>query len=616
MRNLLRLSLGVVALCATSLVMANGGGCCTTSGTSTTGTSCSPKTILIPRGAEMLRDQRYRYGTYGNECFSGEFDLEYTYQRTFKPCRIAESIFPSQTLSFVGSNVATRNATTDLMADYFGLAADTNITVKYCPRIQYHRFNIGLILGFNNVCDGLWLQINAPVIHTKWELRHNCSSNCSSNCGTPTTGTISNTAFYAGYMNHGTPPTTVAPLSSLENALQGKVFGDMTEAWMYGKFCGCDKDATKVGVVDVKLGYNFWDCPDYHVGIYAKFDAPTGTRLDCCHATCLFNPIIGDDHWKLGAGLTAHAELWNCDDCHTLTAYFEGYVTHLFERTQVRSFDFNNGVMSRYELLKVFNSDGITYSGRLINAIDYTTRRARVKVDVQGEALLELMYKHECGFGFGIGYNFYGRSHEKICKLCDPCNAAASTLKVGFKGCSPVQPVGYLTNGTVIDATATATYADTNFSATQSNATIFGCGTTDSLKELYVAATSNDPTRGFVYLDTRVTNTANIVPGTTTLSSLTRAQDSATGTLAMTNVGVVNGLTEAPTLITTANLNLCSGSAPSQIVNKVYGHLDYEWKDCDWTPYLRAGAEAEFAGHTKKGNLNMWGVFIGGGISF
>lgn len=575
--------------------------------------------------------QTFRNGySYDNDCcFWGNLSLEYKYNRTWKECQVAESIFPRQTLTFVGSNVATRT-TNDLIADYFGMATDTNIRVCLNPLIQFHKFNIGLTLGLSNICDGLWLQVNAPVIHTKWDLRHDCCSNCSTSCCSssccstcPTANTaLSSTAFNGGYMNHTatgtTAPATVAPLTNLTDALTGKVFGDMTEAWLYGKFCGCDNDDTKVGIVDVKLGYNFYECPDYHVGIYLKMGAPTGTRLDCCHATCLFNPIIGNDHWQFGAGLSAHADLWCCDDCHTVTAYFEGYVTHLFERSQARSFDFKNGVMSRYMLLKVFDENN-AYS-RLINAINYTTRCVKVRADVLGEALLEFVYRNECGFGAGVGYNLYGRSKDKICQVCDPCSSSMKTIKVGFKGCAPVQPVGFLTTtATETITTGTAVYnaPSSILSATQSNATAFACGTVDSAVELYDAATTGTPTSGFVYLDTRQTATATAGDLVSTLrTNGLIASESATGTVDITTAGVVTGLTLAPELITTADLDICSGEAPSIVTHKIFGHLDYTWTDCDWTPFLRAGAEVEFASKCDKGTLNMWGVFLGGGISF
>lgn len=557
---------------------------------------------------------------YGNDCFWGNLYLEYKYRRSYHSCDIAESIFPRSTLVFTGSQVANRQPTA-LIADYFGMSQSADVRVAFSPLIQYHRFNIGLTLGLNNICDGIWLQFNLPVVHTKWELRHDCDNTCNSGCPSAcSTGTLPTDNFPAGYMDLLATPA--APLTTVEAALQGRAFGAMKTDWNFGAFCGCDQEDTELAFVDVKLGYNFYECPDYHIGAYLKVNAPTGTRLDCTHAKCIFNPIIGDDHWKLGAGLTAHAEIYNCDDAHTVTAYFEGYVVHPFERNQARSFDLNNGVMSRYMLLKFFKKNsttGLQYNPDLglVNAIDYTTRKVKVGIDVQGEALLEFVYRNECGLAAGLGYNFYGRSHEKICRLCCPCRGDIDDNPVGIKGCSVVQAQGFTTTGTpeIISGTQpTPQPIAYTVAATQSNATITSCGAVDNAKALHIASTGTQD--GFVYVD-NLLNKVTITPGTTLVSDVAIAETSATGTLAIDpTTGAVTGLTNAPVLLTVNDLNLSSGEAPSQVVHKIYGHLDYYWTDCDWTPYIRGGLEVEFASRCQRGVLNTWGAFIGGGISF
>ncbi|MBN2267321.1 MAG: hypothetical protein JW725_03195 [Candidatus Babeliaceae bacterium] len=629
MRKILRLSLGSLALGI--ITAANASACCATSATPCY-SGCAPKTILLPRGAEDLVVQTFRKGYFTDNpnCTWGNIDFEYKYRRSWNSCHIAESIFPSPVLSFVGSKVDNRE-TCDLVADYFGMATDTNLKLYLNPLIQYHICNIGITLGLNEIVDGLWIQLNAPVTHTKWELQHTCTDACSNKspgCTIPCSTLLSKTQFNWGYMNHGTPPEHepdevpgIDPLPVLEDALSGKVFGDLYDSWYYGKFCNCDSGDTRVGIVDVKLGYNVIECPDYHVGIYFKFAGPTGTRIDCTHAACIFSPTIGNDHWQVGGGISAHTDLWNCDDCHTVTLYFEGYLTHFLRQCQARSFDFKNaGVMSRYMLLKVFEEDN-TYSGRMINAINYTTRRVYVNVDLLGEGLLECAYKNECGLGASIGYNIYGRTKDKICRVCEPCYRETDN-RVGFKGCEPIQPVGYLTTGTpgvdqVIDGVGAieGIYNDTT-SATRSNATAFYCGTTDGAVPLNVEDTTPTSGKGFVFLDPRVTE---VITGGTQVDAdhVTIANESASGgTLAISEAGEISGLTYAPHLLSPDDLDICSGEAPAIVTHKIFGKIDYTWSNCTWLPYVRCGAEVEFASKSRKGTMNMWGIFIGGGVSF
>lgn len=640
MKGIVRLGLYLVLLSVTVLeASCCGGGFCNscpcapaTCPTNTAGRCCcaegpigSPRTIFIPRSiGDDLTIMLFKYTEYGkNECFWGNLDFNYTYERSFKPEMIANSILPCSRLNFVGSQVTTpARQPTDLLADYFGMATTTNTSITFCPLIQYHRFNIGLTLGLNNLTDGLWLQINMPIVHTKWELNQraahpSCNTpGCTEPCGL---GTLPNVPFPLGYMNAYANPTS--PLVLMIDALQGKPFGEMTTGWLYGKFCGCPKDDTKVATVDIKLGYNFFECPDYHVGLYLKYDAPTGTEMDCCQAECLFKPVIGDDHHKLGGGVTAHVELWNCDDAHILSLNFEAYAVHMFKRMQVRSFDFvTQGVLSRYMLLKVFNADG-SYANNLINAINYVTRRAPVSVDVQGEALFELRYKNECGFAASAGVDFYGKSCENICSTCGACNPSIDDFKYGFKGCAPIEVPGYTTGpaGATEAILAPGTPATTyTLHSTQSNATAYTCGTTDNAQALYAPAAGVN--NGFIYVDTRSMLTTPITTGTlvSTIQGLSAVGQESSKTAVTVNPvgGAVTGWTDGASYISPSSLNLLSGAAPSQVMYKVYAHADYYWMDCDWTPNIYGGASVEVGNRHARGELYTWGIFIGGGISF
>ncbi len=75
-----------------------------------------------------------------------------------------------------------------------------------------------------------------------------------------------------------TVPTTTASVTALTAlnvpavptlaaALDGQTtFGDMTEKWKYGRFRFCKQHDTKLADVDLILGYDFWNCEDYHLG--------------------------------------------------------------------------------------------------------------------------------------------------------------------------------------------------------------------------------------------------------------------------------------------------------------------------------------------------------------
>ncbi|HBL98670.1 TPA: hypothetical protein DDZ86_03445 [Candidatus Dependentiae bacterium] len=631
---------------------------CSPAPTSTTD-GCGPKTLWFGRSAgdNLVLDQhRFGYQHHEDCCSYGDFSMSYRHQESVKGRRLAESLFGTNILSFAGSQATSRTAKTvaanTLLADYFGLAQDTdNLSISFCPEVKNDVLDFKLYIGIDELCEGLYVQFNAPLVHTKWSLNgckdgcgggnggnggNGCCNSCctpgciTSNCYTTTgingciTGNLSQTVFPAGYMGSyyqtGVTPATVNPItpnSSLADALNGFAFGGTYcdfQGRSYGKFSGLCSD-TKFAGFYCDLGYNVVDCPDYHLGAYLKIVAPTGTDMDSDnHVVSLFYPVIGDFHWQLGAGISGHTELYCCEDS-TLSAYIQGYVTHLFAREHVRAFDLTNGPMSRYMLMKEFKSTtDQTYNDKLWSVIDWSTRRAKVKVDAKGEALIEFIYTNNCGFSAGIGYELYGRSREKICKPCnDPVNSSLRDKVLGLKGCTPVDAPLYGLAANVVQAGVINSYREAAYPAnkhglgsTQSNATAYTCGTVDNKVALVDAVTNN-----VVYSNPLTYPNPVGLAGTTVA-----VEDSATGTVAISGVGAVTNLTANPVLLSNYNLDRCSAELKGYITNKVFGHIDYTFDECNWKPVIYAGAEGEFASCSDKNAMNAWGFWLGGGVAF
>jgi len=650
----------ILPLALLSTVFAvSAGSCCGGSSTSSTGRSeknccCTPHTMFIPRsvGSNTAREMlpyEHQYST--NCCMTGGLGANLAYQQTFDSARIARCLFGSSTLNFAGFESGSSDA---IVADYFGLSTYGTGSISFRPKIQNFLIDFNLYLGFGGCASGLYFRAFAPMIWSQWKLQTNCGCGSCPGCPTPVTSTIAfdQTPFPAGYMNtinteEGAPAalTQTEPVAlSIQDALSGDfTFGDMQHKWSYGRFntdC-CAKNKWGIADVDLMLGYDFLNCEDYHVGIYLKGVCPTGTKIDSCYQADVFKPMIGNGrHWELGGGLSAHAELWNYDDNQKLTVYFEGDLTHMFQNTQVRSFDFTGkGTMSRYMLLKEYQmqTTGLTYDNHLFNAIDYATRCAKVSIGVRGDATLKFVYSN-CGWNFGLGYNLYGSSKENVCIG----GAAVNTLTgiYAFKGDAPVDAVGYTVNGptaapvinAAVNGVPTAIYSQKNngfgLSTSESGATITLAATPDSAVDLYIAPTANTSNNGFLYVNPllqpdAVLNFTN--PPTNTIpnpisnlagkhafeSSSTEQllQQAATGAL-------VDPRTYTPTTITPASLNKCSGAAAAQLVNKFFGTVGYEWKACDWKPFMDIGAEFDLASTKKCCSANQWGIWIRGGLGF
>lgn len=70
-----------------------------------------------------------------------------------------------------------------------------------------------------------------------------------------------------------------------------------------------------------------------------------------------------------------------------------------------------------------------------------------------------------------------------------------------------------------------------------------------------------------------------------------------------------------PVFVTTANLDLVGGAAPSALSHKVFTHLGYTWEGCDYSPFFGLGGEVEFSGKHNRA-FDQWGVWAKGGFAF
>lgn len=73
--------------------------------------------------------------------------------------------------------------------------------------------------------------------------------------------------------------------------------------------------------------------------------------------------------------------------------------------------------------------------------------------------------------------------------------------------------------------------------------------------------------------------------------------------------------TDATTVyLTNADIDVCPALSPRAYSNKVFGFFGYNWRDCDWQPYVLVEGDVEF-GHDNRA-ADQWSVMLKGGISF
>lgn len=568
----------------------------------------------------------------------GAYATTFEYQRSFRPKNIARYLFGSNCLSFKGSAVSGRDNNKDILADYFGLSRDFNGKLFIDPVIDNFILDNQLYIGLDNWSPGLFFKLNAPIVHTRWDLG---LKDCSENVNNPPTG------FDPGYMGvndynekDNALAEKVPALKSLREGLSGQTFGEMSTPWNFGKFPFCRKELTRIADIDLMLGFNFINNDCLRFGAYAITVVPTGNVPD---PRQIFSPVVGNGrHWELGVGITGAISLGSfC--CNNIAIYYEGNLTHLFSSDQVRSFDFNNGQLSRYMLLKqigrlvllnnntgnlviepklpAIEAEQFLYSGNLINAINFATRNTEVKIGLKGDFSIKLALS-DGPYTFDLGYNIYGHTREELCIKCQP-PCCVDERKYSFKG----------TTGTEFFANQDGnTFGSTNtnivtLNASQSNSTIFN-GTVnpanvDKGQKLLVENNAQIPNAGFEFLfptppDTNsygvyTLQSTNDIPeiGINWNNNLSVGDN--VNSSALNSANEIAYISQEPVLISVKDLNICSATAPAQLTHKVFTHINYVWDDSRFTPFIGIGGEVEFG---SCNGLSQWGLLFKGGITF
>ncbi len=333
------------------------------------------------------------------EDFYGAFATTAEYTQTFRPFRLAEYFFSTDTLAITGSQVPDRSEN-EFLADYFGLSQYFDSDVLLKPILQNALADIAFFGGYHD----WYFYVHAPVTWTSSQIKmyeavHN------NGVAIP---------YAAGYM--ATDEVT-APYASFSQAMTGtRSFGEVA-ALKFGKI-PCQK-LTHVALSDIQanLGYILVNNDYGFAGFHLRAGFPTGNRPN---SEFLLEPIVGSGkHGELGLGFLGNVLIWECNGDQEVYFCVDINGTHLFSTRQQRSFDFcRNGFGSRYMLIKQFDSSGI-YTGTTVPAINITTLTCNVDIAFQLDAVFMFNYAYK-NFGFDLGYNAWLKSHENISNVRDP----------------------------------------------------------------------------------------------------------------------------------------------------------------------------------------------------
>lgn len=596
----------------------------------------------------------------------GVFAVTPEYTRSFKSKDIARCLFGDAIINDTkvncgkkgasfkvsGSQVANRGSQ-DLLADYFGLPTDFESTVTVKPTIENFLVDFNFYLGHSSRVTGLWCRIHAPIVYTRWKLNF---------CETVDAAGVND--YAAGYF----APGAVARGDLLDNFGQylsgqvptlngGVVFEKLQKQriatanddsnCLVGCANDCDNSlsATRLSDVQGVIGWNFYECEDYHLGVGLRFSAPTGTKI---RNNFLFQPQIGNGHhWELGGMITSHYTFWrNCDDTKRWGFFFDANITHMFSANQCRTFDLCcRGDNSKYMLaekmgLPIIDSlVGNTVSQSPAPGSGYTAptsvfknvfvpvanlTSAVVKVSVPVQADITALFNYTtCDLSWDVGYNFWSTSCERI-RPCITNNQQIFTgnTQYALKGDAFVYGfAAEATNpSTIVNVPLSATETGTGcFSAT--SATIHTGTNFDGINSV-ATATRNPGIDNPQFAYAQGSSVPNLVNTTTALNSQTRTSIQ-------------------PILLADTDVDYASARVKG-MSHKFFTHVSYTWEEKCWKPYLGIGGKVEVA--TRNNDcadnsfsattdcaangcatscrtcdecaVSEWGIWLKGGISF
>lgn len=274
--------------------------------------------------------------------------------------------------------------------------------------------------------------------------------------------------------------TAYGPHSLVQAFKGGNTIGTDYIGLKYGKIDGRQSTGVQLGDVKMSLGMNLVHNEDVCWGIAARGVAPLG---NVANGEYIQAPIFGNGgYWHAGLQTMGHFVLWNNNESE-LRLNFDAWAVHLFANKKgKRSFDtITNGNGSKYLLVADYvgadsdayvGASGEAAPGGIQNLINFSTLKVNSSFAAEFDALVAFSLISE-GFTFDLGYEFWGRTKEKLSLIDTFDNQRFAILGqqrifsggeagIGNNWCEPAAKMGKLQttndNGseTILNATVAA----------------------------------------------------------------------------------------------------------------------------------------------------------------
>lgn len=368
-------------------------------------------------GWEILIDQQ-RDHNYGVIAIIPEVS------ESFRQERIAQVLFGDiineRTTTFkVSGSLVRERASTEWLADYFGLPPDFESVVRVQPTVRNTLLDIGAYVGLHDYVPGLYVFIHGPLVYTKWDLNL-----CEAVIATGSKG------YDPGYFS----PQAVER-DDLLNCFSQYLYGNTptienltVQSLNFQRACNKSLRVIKVADIQAMAGYDWFASEYSHLASFLFFSVPTGNRPN---GRYIFEPIAGNGHHgQIGFGITGHVQLcYNDVTCEEILLLGGFVFTHLTSAQQCRVFDLCNKHASRFMLATQLTTDitdnlvgqsGLQlktpftqFSGTVSPVTNLTASSVRCNIPWQFDSTLILSYR-KGHLTWSLGYGIFARAAENI----------------------------------------------------------------------------------------------------------------------------------------------------------------------------------------------------------
>jgi hypothetical protein len=372
------------------------------------------KAVCVPMSdSHPLRYQYHKVEPIENENNEVCLDVKigYRLQKNIHADQLAAMIFKDNPLEVSSSPTKTDRT---FHGKAFALDENGQSRNNLSAKITNHYIELSADLSHKKE-TGFYLHFEMPIQRSINHLKLTTTNEVKSLtipkglAGTEFTATDDPKTTYFG--SPRTPSTLLTAIGTAGKYLSGNIVGDMTKRKFAKAKWNVDNDAWNVADLLFQIGWNGWKRETSNIGFYGRAVIPTGTEIGKSWAEYTFSPVSGNGkHIELGIGANAHVDICDWDES-SFKIDMDGFISYAFSKNQFRTFDLNTGSLTRYAMMKAFDSN-LSYKEATVWGADATSQSIDVYIPFKGEFVINGIYNWK-NHDVNIGYSIKGQQDEK-----------------------------------------------------------------------------------------------------------------------------------------------------------------------------------------------------------